>query len=171
MTSAQVMFALTRPGAPFAIRQKFCVVPNLSWGLLHWEADLCAVTNSRRLYECEIKVSASDWKADALKTKWRNWEFYKNQTHYVTPHRFFYAAPDNLAMRWEEFGIPAFAGVIAIKEKGPNRELRAEVIRPHTDIKGARLLTEKEMVQVARLGSMRFWGENHKRVQREAGLV
>lgn len=160
------MYALTKRSGPFPIRPHFCVVPNVSWGLMRWEADLCVVTKAGRLWEIEIKVSASDWKIDAEKDKWR---FLKDgpamMPSYAFPSRFYYAAPLPLAERFQEFGTPDFAGVVGVN-RAECGDLRAKIIREPKPIGGTKL-TESQMMQVARLGSMRFWSENHKRIQRE----
>lgn len=42
-------------------------IPNLSWGLLNYEADLVIITKSGYLTEVEIKRSWADFKADFKK--------------------------------------------------------------------------------------------------------
>lgn len=160
MTVERMLFALTKTGGAFHYRRHFCAVPNMSWGLLEWEADLAVITNSGWLWEVEIKSNATDWLADARKAKW---DLMARGTC-LSPRRFYYAAPDELAMRFDEFNIPKHAGVVSIREDRQGR-LTAVVVKPATDRPQARKLTSEEMLKAARLGTMRFWTENHKRVQ------
>jgi hypothetical protein len=51
--------------------RRWAVCPNVSWGLLPWEADILAISNTaNRIHEIEVKVTASDLKRDLYKTKW-----------------------------------------------------------------------------------------------------
>lgn len=162
MNVRKILFALTKAGSRFAFRQHFCAVPNLSWGLLEWEADLAIVTNSGWLWEIEIKVSENDWLIDRKKAKWALME----KPGALVPRRFYYAAPAELAAKWDQMGIPEWAGVIAIREDRWGR-MQNDIIRPATDRTTARKLTDVEILKTARLASMRFWGENHKAVLKE----
>lgn len=162
MNIRKILYALTKTGSLFHYRKHFCAVPNLSWGLLEWEADLAVVTTSGWLYEVEIKTTATDWHKDREKWKWD----VMDKPGVLSPRRFYYAAPLELAKRWEEFKIPDYAGVIGIATDARGR-VDTEIVRHGKNREQARRLTDDERIKVARLASMRFWGENHKRVQKE----
>jgi hypothetical protein len=87
------------------------------------ECDVISITKNRMVYEYEIKVSRSDFKADFKKTfkhrlmqgekaledcYWKRWEIYKNHR----PNHFYYVVPEGL-IKVEE--IPSYAGLIYIK--------------------------------------------------------
>ena len=163
-TQAYMLWALTKPGSPFAYRKHFLACPNLSWGLLDWEADLAVFTKAGSLWEIEIKVSAADWRQDAAKTKWAAMA---KQNNNLKPRRFYYAAPIELAKRYAEMGIPDWAGVVGVDPKPGGA--RITIIKPCVEQK-VRGATDVEMLKAARLASMRFWRENHKRVQMERKL-
>ena len=138
----------TRSSSPFFARRHLAVVPNVSWGLLPWEADLLVLQKSGYLHEVEIKITMSDWKADAAKGKWSHPKF--NQMI----RRFWYAAPEKLATRYQEIGIPDFAGVIQIRESGLKRYV--EIVR-HPKNRNAQKLSDADQAQLLRLGCIKAW--------------
>lgn len=142
----------TRRSSPFHARANLAVVPNVSWGLLPWEADLLALTRARYLSEIEIKVSLSDWKADPFKSKWRagfkQWDMIKS---------FWYAAPPKLAERHAEIeGLRPGYGVIAVADN----DIR--VVKSPEPNRSARKLTDAETLQLCRLGAIKAWKRAHK---------
>jgi hypothetical protein len=159
LTAEHIARRLVAPGAPYEVRKHFVCVPNLSYGLLGWEADLIACTKSGYLTEIEIKISASDWHADKKKAKWKTG--YPNSTgriwgwHLIK--QFYYAAPMGLAARWQEFDIPEFAGVYGIQEPTDRYDIGIHILKPPAIREGHRKLTDKEMLLLARLSAMRIW--------------
>jgi len=142
-----------RHSSPFHARRHLAVVPNVSWGLLPWEADILVLHKNHYLTEIEIKISMADWKADLAKPKHRpdiGWK----ETAMVK--RFFYAAPSELASRYAEVGIPESAGVIGITESG-----QVEVLRDAKDRSGYRKLTDDEVMKVLRLAAIKAWKLSH----------
>lgn len=130
----------------FGIRT--CVmVPNVSWGLFrdhNHEADMVMLRPSGWADEIEIKVSASDIKADLRK--------HRGAGH-CRPEliRFlWFAVPEALATC--EY-IPAYAGILAMFETGKT----IRVIRPAAINPGSRKLTNAEQFKLLRLGCMRVW--------------
>jgi hypothetical protein len=135
------------------------------------EADLVAVSKTGYVTEVEIKVSGSDWLRDRRKPKWatRNGpNFHLEPPDPGVPTRFerdervkyfWYAAPLELARNWEEFEIPAYAGVVGIGEPEaiPGRPWPLQVLRRARPIPPFRELTDKEKFELARLGTLRFW--------------
>jgi hypothetical protein len=103
------------------------VMPNFTprgW----WECDVCAVTNSGYFTEYEIKLTASDLRADADKHVGRYrtvngaWKYvsagdYKHdllrQGHKIGPSSFYYVVPPDLAEL-----VPAWAGVMVATATG-----------------------------------------------------
>ena len=107
-----------------------------------WESDKLIMTRSGMLYEFEIKISRSDFKADFKKKDkhvilegkeefvpsydkvldcWKplHEEYYK-VSHYKKPHYFYYAVPEGMIAADE---IPEYAGLIYVLPEG-KRESR-----------------------------------------------
>jgi hypothetical protein len=118
MTAKEIQFTLMQD----RWRTGFCL-PNYTparW----WECDVFEVTKAGYFREYEIKISRSDFKADASKAtrRWspydgKNWtrEEIKKHEQIRQPHgpvQFWYVAPEGL-LRPEE--IPEWAGLITVK--------------------------------------------------------
>lgn len=79
-----------------------------------WESDYLSLTKSGYLYEGEVKISKSDFKADfkkekkhlLLETKYNGKSLTDND---LCPHYFFYAVPDGLIDVSE---VPEYAGLV-----------------------------------------------------------
>ena len=166
MDASEISRHLTSRDQMFDFRKMFTCVPNVSYGLLDWEADLVVCNKSGYISEVEIKISASDWKADKHKRKWMISEYSgKRSSSWCLIRHFYYAAPLGLAKRWDEFGIPAYAGVIGVtKTLGfPKVSYRSEIIKPAKQVSDHRKLTQLEMMKLARLGSIRIWTHSCRR--------
>lgn len=121
-----------------------CVVPNTTL-VLPWEADLISLTKAGLVHEYEVKISLSDFKADARKTR----------KHFLLqngrgPSYFWYATYG--------FDIepPAYAGWLRVYEKEhlPGNyfaEVKKSAPRLHTN-----KLPERRMAQVLRSLSWRL---------------
>jgi len=80
----------------------------------YWESDYLALTKSGYLYEGEVKVSKSDFKADfkkkdkhaLLRESYSNLEGLEGK---LRPHYFFYAVPEGLLTEDE---VPEYAGLL-----------------------------------------------------------
>lgn len=155
---------LTAKNSLFDFTTNFVCVPNVSWGLLPWEADLIVCSKAGYLTEVEVKISASDWHADRKKRKWKHadiawseitksWELIKD---------FWYAAPMPLAERWEEFGIPDWAGVIGVD---PSKDFHSQlrIFRSAKSRKTATKMDHAGKANLARLGCMRLWPTENKK--------
>ena len=83
------------------------ICPNVQEGS---EMDFLMLTTSDILWECEIKISMSDWKADLKKVRHYNdgW----------APARFYYAVPEALVENGIPEWVPAHAGVIMLYDRG-----------------------------------------------------
>lgn len=148
MTAKEIQWQLANSyGSPFFARRHLAVVPNVSWGFgLLWEADLLCMTKSGFISEIEIKISMSDWRADRLKKKFGHLGSLETRIK-----NFYYACPWELASRWEQVGIPEFAGVIAVYDENACKILRPAKTLPH------RRCTEKEVLKLLRLAALKAW--------------
>lgn len=86
-----------------------------------WESDYLALTKSGYLYEGEVKISRSDFKADFKKEKKHtllreSYEKLEGLEGKLRPHYFFYAVPEGLIQEEE---VPEYAGLIYMTEYFP----------------------------------------------------
>jgi len=130
----------TRIARYFGIRANV-IVPNVSWGLLTYEADMLIMPISGVMYEVEIKVSKGDLIADKK----------KNHKHCSELIRgIYFAIPEKLKPHIEH--IPEKAGILVVDKTGRVEKLRGIKIN-----KTSRKLSEQERFTLARLGAMRVW--------------
>lgn len=131
----------------------FCF-PNVH--VVDGEMDLAVVTKSRYLWEVEVKLTASDWRADARKAKW--------QKPRPLVSRFFYAVAAELIDDVPEF-VPESAGLIAVYEH------RTRVVRDARRKRGDRV-SDELFARLLRSTYYRFWEErvyrHHKAATRKA---
>lgn len=84
----------------------YTIVPNVSWGLgLRHECDMLLLDSKDRFTEVEIKVSASDLKADFKKG-------HGHKSKIIS--RLFYAMPIELCEKYKDI-IPKECGIISVK--------------------------------------------------------
>lgn len=123
------------------------MIPNLSWGLLPYEADFVVISKNGYLTEVEIKRSWSDFLADFKKKHNHDAE----QVYY-----FYYCVPEKITEQVVEY----------LKQK----ELPLAVLSYNDDgfvwysgygyssLRGKhRKLFIEEQLTIARLGQLRFW--------------
>lgn len=152
MKSDDIMQSLTVGAyAPFHYR-RVCVVPNVSWGLLDWEADMIVLQSSGFLTEIEVKISVADLRRDADKKK--HAMFFDPRR--LVPQRLFYAMPADVAEKAAD-AVPAHAGIIIVRPCADTSYNRARIVRAAKKNVAARKLTETEKFQLLRLGVMRYW--------------
>ena len=140
------------------------MIPNLSWGLLPYEADFVVVSKSGYLTEVEIKRSWEDFKAD----------FKKNHNHDAEQvYYFYYCVPVSIVGKVKEFlmekyGERHFIGAPAVLWYDENGRIRTLVddnqrcfgshyacsVSPN--VKHRKLFLEEQLT-VARLGQLRYW--------------
>ena len=145
----------------FGIRNNI-IVPNVSWGLLEYEADLLIMNKTGYVTEIEIKRSWSDFLADFKKDD----NAHKSELIY----QFWYCVPDELYSKcmdklkevypdsldrpniisYSESGVLNFHGKSASYCRGNHRKLFLE-----------------EQLKLARLGTMRYWSSEFKRLRSE----
>ncbi|MCU0329045.1 MAG: MmcB family DNA repair protein [Chitinophagales bacterium] len=98
------------------------VCENVKYLFKNWEIDVCALNKTLYLTEYEVKISRSDFKADAKK---RKWIYYKKRMENFIPNYFYYACPQDLIAKEE---IPEYAGLIYITPKGLDIIKRAPLL-------------------------------------------
>ena len=137
---------------PLNVFRNQVAVPNTN-GFLGWEADLLVVSNAGYLSEVEVKVSVSGWKVDKKKVKWKVYQGYWKMIKF-----FWYAAPEKLAERWEEFDIPEWAGVYSVYPPAEFYTIpRVRVLRVAKQRQEFRKLSDREICKLAKLGALRIW--------------
>ncbi len=113
-----------------------CVVPNTT-NVFSWEADLISVTKAGLAHEFEIKISASDYKADARKVN-KHWRL-QNTQH--GPAYFWYVTYGF------EIDPPPYAGWMKVVEVhgAPRCQLVVPAPRLHNN-----KITDKQRFQILR---------------------
>ena len=173
LTVQQIQLALHNSG--LWNKRSDIMVPNLSWGLLPYEADFVVMTKSGYLTEVEIKRSWEDFKAD----------FNKDHRHDDERiYHFFYCVPiaifdkvkdflinklmeklDDYSKDWltknpELLGVHSqLPAVLTYDEKGivKRQKFGFSGARRHQ----ARKLFLEEQLQIARLGCLRYWNQQN----------
>ena len=85
------------------------------------ECDVISISKSDYIYEYEVKISRSDFKADFKKpkhnliTEKKFIKETKKETFYLVPNYFYFVVPENLITVEE---IPEYAGLMYVNEKG-----------------------------------------------------
>lgn len=92
------------------------MIPNIFY-FCGEEADLLSIAPSHYIYEFEIKLTLSDFKADFIKSKHKYYskemKIFAPEKRYSMPNRFFYVCPENVIPL--EL-IPKYAGLIYISK-------------------------------------------------------
>ena len=158
LTSLDVEVAVAQYFGP---RQNLAV-PNLSHGLLKYEADLVFMTKSGYLTEVEIKVTKADVKRDLE----------KNHRH-DDPRikQLYFAIPDYLDTEEVRAMIPQRAGILTVSS---DRDLTYRYVKctrnPYVDT-STRALGLSDMYQFARLGALRIWALKRDKLRAKAELL
>ena len=123
------------------------IVPNISWGLLNWghEVDVLIIHPSGWADEVEIKVRASDIRADTKKR-------HRQRGREDILKRLWFAVPENLS---DHPDIPDDAGILAYRKLDGGAILITK--RGPRSNKYARKLTKPEIEKALHLGCMRIW--------------
>ena len=154
MNAEEISQALTHPFNGAFPYQKNIVVPNVRHGFLDYEADLLVVTGSNYLKEIEIKTSLADLRADNKKTKHANWE---RPTNFVC--ELYYAMPSEIFEKVKNKPpVPDHAGILVIY-KFPHRTM-IKFERQAKRRQNVKPLTTEQVLQIARLGTMRYWSRS-----------
>lgn len=158
------------------------IVPNLSWGLLPWEADLAVLHGSGYMDEVEIKISLADLRREFETKAEKHERLVRGSPQYVLgvdrkfvpnwsdtkPHivrRFWFAMPERLIEKG--FGgikLPDHAGLIAVSGTTTERLFywKAEVIKQPKVLTNSRKLTDAERMTMMRLAYLRYWGDKER---------
>ena len=155
-----------------------CMVPNCGW--TGSECDILVVTEKLKIIDVEIKISRSDFKADAKKDKWVEgwsadsgirWQDYHGDARLrrqwprkVWKH--YYCIPESI---WDdsllEFRGSQASGVILIYGEPASPRLRLH--RSATPDRSAQAITPESAMHIARLASLRMWDAYRKLEQRQ----
>ena len=143
----------------FGIRNNI-IVPNVSWGMLEYEADLLIMNKTGYVTEIEIKRSWSDFLADFKKDEVAHKSEIIYQFWYCVPDEIYSKCkeklkevyPDSLdrpnVISYSESGILNFHGKSASYCRGKHRKLFLE-----------------EQLKLTRLGAMRYWSSEFTRLR------
>jgi hypothetical protein len=135
------------------------IVPRIAPGLvIPYEADLIIVTPSRWATEVEIKISASDIRAESKKSPWAH--------RSENIKKFYYAVPEDLA---DCKYLPQDCGLISVMENPGKYDLVCEIIRPPKINKEAAKITDAQYIYLSRLGCMKIWTLKEKLLRGKMG--
>lgn len=87
------------------------IIENIYFFKHNWESDMFILKTNGYVYEIEIKISISDFKADRKKDEKHN----TLANGGLRPNKFFYCLPKEIADKVE---IPKYAGLIVVTELG-----------------------------------------------------
>ena len=133
------------------------MVPNVSWGLLPYEADFVDINKSGYLTEIEIKRSFEDFKKDFTK---------KHSHDDERVYYFYYCVPEAIYDKVVEFldkkyeGKPKYAKPAVLyytEELGIGYKNYGSKVAMHKDGIRYRKLFLEEQLTLARLGTLRYW--------------
>ena len=137
------------------------MIPNLSYGLLPYEADFVVISKAGYLTEVEIKRSWQDFKADFKKDHKHDAE----QVYY-----FYYCVPESIVDKVVDFlkaqyGSGWCPALLKFTEKGGISRVSVKdettgmyrVVGSHYNAGSHRKLFLEEQLTVARLGQLRYW--------------
>ena len=132
------------------------IIPNVSYSLFHYEADLLVIRKSGYCLEIEIKVSSKDIKADLKKSKWRNNNSMFGRVSYnnYIVKEFYMAVPCNLI---NDKNIPEMAGIIQVEESPNKYWSGVTIIRKPKIWKRARRINSLEQSKISRILGLRLW--------------
>jgi hypothetical protein len=154
--------------------QDLCVLPRCKW--TGDEIDLLVLTRACRLIDVEIKISRPDFRADKTKDKW--WQHHRGtwvggeyreppSTKRAWPRhtwKHFYALPEEV---WRpellEHAQP-MSGILLISEPTYAHQ-GVRVFRAATCNREAKPLGREDVMQLARLASLRMW-DAYKELER-----
>jgi hypothetical protein len=156
-----------------------CSLPNCTW--TGDEIDLLVVTRCLRIIDVEIKISRGDLKADKDKAKWwhqpwGDWVAGK----WVSPPRVakpwprkvwkhYYAMPEEMWRQDLLDHIQPVSGVLLVCGQRIGFE-SVRCVKRAKPCRDANYLTAAEVVQVARLASLRMW-DAYKAVERRDAMA
>lgn len=134
------------------------MVPNVSWGLLDYEADFIIMTPNGYLTEIEIKRSFEDFKAD-----------FKKGHHHDDEriYHFYYCVPESIKDKVIEFLDENFKytnnkpALLTYDNLGGIRKVNYGYTGAYRNKKVRKLFLE-EQFKLARLAAFRYWADEEK---------
>ena len=147
--------------SPWCDLRSDIIVPNVSWGLLPYEADLIQVKKSNLVVEYEIKRSFEDFKKD----------FTKYHTHDAQLIAYFYyVIPEKLIDKVKAFLIEHYGSsenspaVLYYDENGGIHTMTDENHKEFGNPKRKNYvkITESEKATLGRLVSIRYWNTQNE---------
>ncbi len=144
-------------------RKCVVLVPNCYW--TGYEADVLGVTRDLRVIDVEVKISRSDFKADAAKDKWWHSLTWQQRADGAERQRrewpprvwkHYFAVPETMWKPELESSLPsARSGVVLIAERGTRLVARvAKRAEPNRD---AARISAEAVLDIARLANLRMW--------------
>lgn len=152
----------------FFEKKYLCVVDNCNW--TGNECDMLVVTENLRIIDVEIKISRADLKADAGKTKWKDFSVrYQNPpvdpTYVEHPRKIwkhYYCLPKNI---WKDELYECLpsdcSGVILLTYDDIRKKMRHEVVRRSKPNTKADKISYESVINIARLASLRMWNSRN----------
>lgn len=155
-TTQQIELAVAKH---FGYRQNL-IVPNVYWGLgLNYEADLVVLRPSDWAIEVEIKITASDIKADLSKRRQHDSNLFRE---------LYFAVPESLS---SNASIPEHAGILSVGWR-EGRGWQLKKVRDAQRRKTARKWEPKTRQKLCELAAMRIWSlKEHLSNARERKVV
>ena len=152
LTIKQIEYALYTSG--IFDKNTYIMVPNISYGLLSYEADFLAMSKSGYITEVEIKRSFSDFKAD----------FKKRHLHDdPLVYYFYYCVPEKILEKVKAYLLEKYGAhykcpaLLYYNESGFVQKVPNFGYTGLFRNKYARKLFSEEQVKFARLGCFRYW--------------
>jgi len=138
---------------------RYSVVPNVSWGLLNYEADLLCLSKVGVFHEIEIKISKADMVADNKK---------RHSHNDPLVGRLWFAVPSHLIDKVLPM-VPEYAGLVGVKcvQYSDGKVFRTNVVRrPRPKLRNIsyRKPTDREIIKFLRLGVLRMWSNKKERM-------
>lgn len=147
-------------------RKALVVVPRCGW--TGYECDLLVVMPCLRIIDVEIKISRSDWRADAGKDKWfSHWDWRRDGPRPPGGHgpprewppkvwKHYYAVPAAVYTPDLLASIPAASGVLTLSVASTGRVV-PRAVRGAKPCRDAQRISAGDAVDIARLAGLRMW--------------
>lgn len=146
--------------------QDLCVLPRCKW--TGDEIDLLVLNRQCKLIDVEIKISRADFRADKMKEKWwtrprgtwvdGTWVDGEPRPN-LWPRlvwKHYYALPEEIWRAELLESAQPMSGILLVSEPTYASQ-GVRVFRPATSNRGAKALERAEVMQLARLASLRMW--------------
>lgn len=166
LTIKQIEYAIYTSG--LFDQNTYIMVPNISYGLLSYEADFIAMSKTGYLTEIEIKRSFSDFKAD----------FNKRHLHDdILISHFYYCVPEKIVEKVKEYlkekylSTTKCPAVLYYTETGEIHSVAYFGNPSAFRNKYNRKLFPEEQFKLARLGCFRYWATQQHTVGEELKTI